>query len=82
MGQAAGMKVTPDSCTASEATSKLWIFPLSVVNCELKPLRLLLVHYLRTSLAVAIWIDQKNDLILIKLKFHLKILNVGSCNLS
>jgi hypothetical protein len=24
-GQAEGMKINPDSCTASEATSKLWI---------------------------------------------------------
>jgi hypothetical protein len=33
-GQAVGMKINPDSCTASEATSKLWIshFHLSTVN--------------------------------------------------
>ncbi len=33
-GQAVGMKINPDSCTASEATSKLWIshFHLSIVN--------------------------------------------------
>jgi hypothetical protein len=41
------------------------------------------VHYLRTSLAVAISIDEKNDLILFKLSsIWMKILNDGSCNLS
>jgi hypothetical protein len=68
-------------------------FPLSVVNCQLKPLRLLLVHiiiyvsvihiHLGTSLAVTIWIDEKNDLILLKLSsIWMKILDDCSCNLN
>jgi hypothetical protein len=41
------------------------------------------LHYLRTSLAVTIWIDEKNDLILLNLSSTwIKILNSGPCNLS